>query len=217
MALRHRLTKDEHAALAEPLREHYKESDGAYVLDGFAPSDTLREFRDTNTRLQSELRGIKDKYGDLDPEKARAALAEVEKRKEPPKDDDIEKRIRDAVEAATKPLHTRLGSMESERNDLKAKNQRQTFETVVNDAATKAGVQGDYLIDVRSRAQSFGFKVVGDSAVRALGGEKGDEPITNDDGKEVTLPDFLKTLPGAFYGRTQGSGPGREEMGPGQT
>jgi hypothetical protein len=213
MALRHKLTKDEHTALPEALRDHYKEADGAFVLDGFAPVDTLNEFRTNNRQLKGELAALREKYGDLDPEKARAAMTELEKNKAAAPD--VQKMIDDAVARATTPLTTRLGAMELERNTLREKNQRQTFETTINEAATKAGVQPDYLIDVRSRAAAYGFRVQGDT-VRALGGDKGEDPILDKDGKEVTLPDFLKQLPGAFYGRTGGAGAGRDRQ-PGGT
>jgi hypothetical protein len=210
--LKHKLTRDEHAALAEPLREHYKDVDGAFVLEGFAPVEQLNEFRTTNRRLTGELAGLKDKYGDLDPVAARAALEELGKRAKPPNDDELAQRI----EAATKPLQTRLTAMETERNALRAKTERQTFDTTVNEAAQRAGVQADYLVDVRSRAQGAGFRVVGDT-IRAMGGDTGDEPVLDKDGHELTLDGFLKTLPAAFYGRTQGSGPGRQTLAPGQT
>jgi hypothetical protein len=72
-------------AVAEPLRANYVQGDdGKFYLDlegsprGHVPADRLKvvdEFRENNKRLMAEAAELKAKYGDLDPDAARKALA----------------------------------------------------------------------------------------------------------------------------------------------
>lgn len=71
MALKTRITKDEHAALPDALKEHYKESGGAYVLD----SDDANELRRAKDRADEEARIAKEERDRLRGEKEAAEAA----------------------------------------------------------------------------------------------------------------------------------------------
>lgn len=207
MALKFKLTPAEHTALADPVKVHYTETDGAFVLqaEGLADPHKLAEFRESNRKLNKDLEELRGKFKDLDPDEARSAI-EAAKKKPGPGGDDLQAQIKAAVEAETKKLHGRIQTIETEKAALKAKNDKQSFTAAISDAATKVGVQGDYLEDVLARASAKGFRVVEDG-IKARKGEKFDEPVTLEDGQELTLDGFLKGLPRAFYGETRGSGP----------
>jgi len=209
MALKAKLTKDEFGALPEPVREHYTASGDTYVLqaEGLADAGKLAEFRSNNERLTKELNGLRDQlktFDGVDPEEYRRFKATP-----PPKPTEIEAQITAAVEKATKPLREQLERESKEKLELKRAAEAKQFEDSVRDAAKKAGVQDDYLIDVVGRARHFGFTLTSDG-VRAM---KGELAVRDDKGDEVTLDRFLKDLPKGFFGVTAGSGPSNAPNG----
>lgn len=80
MALKHQLTKDEHAALPEVLREHYAESNGVFSLqaDGLVTRASLDAEREARKQASQQFNELKDKLGDLDPVKAREAMRQLQ-------------------------------------------------------------------------------------------------------------------------------------------
>lgn len=199
MALKLKLTKEEHTALADPLKEHYKEHDGAFVLEGLADAATVKQFRDSATAAQRERDALKERYKDLDPDAARQAMQELERRRREP--DDWEARL----EARVKPLTTRIQTLEQDKANLQRDKEATHFHTTIETAARKAGVIPDHVEDVVARASSFGFKVVDGGNLRAL---RGDDPIRDEKtGAEMTVESWMKGLPNTFFGRTSGSGP----------
>ncbi len=79
MALPKSIKKDEfEKTIPELAREHYSldEASGEFHL-GLVPKGELASFRDNNITLQKELTALKDKFGGLDPEAAKKALARI--------------------------------------------------------------------------------------------------------------------------------------------
>jgi len=74
-------TVDSLEGLNEEIAGLYKQGDdGKYHLSipGFVPKEKVDEFRNSATSALKQLDEFKQKYGDLDPEKAREALAKAE-------------------------------------------------------------------------------------------------------------------------------------------
>jgi hypothetical protein len=205
LALKGRLTKAEHDALPEPLKEHYAEKDGSFVLqaEGLPDPAAFNEFRENNRRMKIELETLRERYKDVDPEEFRRLRTELDALKKKPPGDDV-KEAELKWEKRLHTLETKLQTAEAEKTALAEKADQQAFDTSVKDVAAKAGVQADYLEDVLARARRTGFRLV-EGTVKAL---KGDEPLRDEEtGKPVTLDGFVKALPGAFFGRTSGTRP----------
>lgn len=214
MALKAKLSKDEHAALADPLKEHYKPNGDGFVLEahGLVDADQLKQFRENNIALAKERDALKERYKDVDPDEYRDLKVKVTPPAKPPADD-IARQIQEHVEKATKPLQRQLEIQQREKEELKAKAQKAEFTRIVTNTAGQAGVLPDYHEDVLHRAQSRGFRLIEDGVVKARKGEKADEPVIGDDGKELDLETFVKNMPAAFFGTTRGSGPANTNSG----
>lgn len=80
MALKAKISKDDHAKLPDALKEHYVERDGSFVLetDGLVDRSALDKERADRAAATRQFQELKDKIGDLDPVKAREALAMVQ-------------------------------------------------------------------------------------------------------------------------------------------
>lgn len=159
MALKAKLTKAEHDALAEPLKEHYKASGDDYVLDAEGVEDVSglksalekekKERRELKTKLEAEAARFKD----IDPERARAALAKVQ--------EIDEKHLIDQGEfdRLLKKRSDEFEAKEAEKDRLIAENQKRldTFELInpVRDALLKAGVMPDRIEDAVVAASRF--------------------------------------------------------------
>lgn len=130
MPLKSKLTSEEFEGLADALKEHYKEEGESYVLDaeGFADPAKLAEFRDSNRGLKRELDGLKkkfEKFGDLDPDKAREALAKLEEMgDDPPKPP--KKPAGDPNDARIKSLEEKLAGMTTQLTEKDQKLDRKS-------------------------------------------------------------------------------------------
>ena len=127
--LKSKLTKDEHAALPDALKEHYKaegdefwlESEGLITKSELdAANAKVIEFRNNNQALNAkatELETLKEKFKDVDPaeyERVKGELEEI-KKKGITKPDDVTTKIQEAVTAAVKPLSDKLADAELKR------------------------------------------------------------------------------------------------------
>lgn len=79
MALKAKLSKDEHAGLPDAIKELYAASGDAFVLEveGLVGRDALEAERKARANAARDFQQLKDKIGDLDPAAAREALAKV--------------------------------------------------------------------------------------------------------------------------------------------
>lgn len=140
-------------ALPEAQRSLYKETDGRFILDveGMvldedhgALNTKLAEFRDKNIKLLKDL----DKYKDVDPDKYRQTLTELEQLKAKGiKPDEMQAAIAAAVEKATGPITERLTAMQTERDNAK----KALDKKELDDALWKVGMASG----VRDEAKEF--------------------------------------------------------------
>jgi hypothetical protein len=203
MALKAKLSKDDWGKLSKDLQEHYSEADGAYVLQAEGvPDPKTKELRETNIRALKDLdetRARLEQYKDVDVEEYKRLKAAKDAK--PPAE--VEVMIREALEKETKPLRKKVETLESERDTARAALRESAFVKAVTDSAVKTGVLPDFTEDVIARARAKGFTLTADGALKAL--TKDGQPV-EDNGKEVTLDGWLKTMPPAFFGVTRGGG-----------
>lgn len=125
MALKAIVTAEEHAALPEGLRGEYVERDGKFFaditpVDGYALED-VSGLKSTLGKKQTRLDQLEKevvKYKDLDPDKARAALSELEELRKLDPDKEADKIANTKFEAAKSQLLTKH---EKELSDERAR------------------------------------------------------------------------------------------------
>ena len=193
--LKSRLTKDEHAALQESVKEHYKADGDSFVLDADgmvqkteldSANSKVVEFRENNRALNAkatELEQLKAKYKDVDPveyERVKGELAEL-KAKGIAKPDDVTTKIQAAVTAAVKPLSDKLEDSERKRQESDTELQRSRLRTGLTTAAIEGKVRKNAVGVVVDRAMGI-FEMNSDGALKAKDGhfslDKPAEPIT---------------------------------------
>lgn len=200
MAMKAILTREEHSALAEPLRAHYAEKDGKFVLglEGDLPEIVeararLDEFRTNNRKLHTELeelRPLKVKYDGIDPEEHKKLKTEVEQLrahgvKGP---DDLEARIKDEVERHVRPVKEKLAASEKREQEAQQRFIDKEFESLISEVATKNGVRAQAVSLILTPARSkFEYK---DGQLVAKAGVKHPEDST----KDFTPLDWVHTL-----------------------
>ena len=178
MALKYVLEgQDEYESLPEPIRDHYTESDGKFVLsvDGTTKRETdlglkVAEFREYNVQLlkdkvslSGQVDDLQSKYSDVDPQIYRKLMSDHAKLEN--KDakvvtnSDLSTQIREAVTNAVKPIQARLDKSQERETLAQAGLERSTFTGMVNKASIDAGVRQEAIDDVLGRATSSGFSL----------------------------------------------------------
>ena len=162
--------------IPEAARTFYVEKDGKFILDldgtpsGFALATDLAEangkvveFRDSNVALLKEvtdLRPLKEKYKDLDPEAARTAMARVaELEKKGVKGaDDFDQKIKAAITAAVQPIADELKAAKTAGAEAQQRADGALLRQAVGDKFIKAGGRASALDFIVGRAGDV-FKV----------------------------------------------------------
>ena len=147
--LKAKITKDEHAALPEPVQAHYKADGESFIMDSEglvskadldAANQKVIEFRNNNQALNAkagELETLKAKYKDVDPaeyERVKGELEEI-KKKGITKPDDVTTKIQEAVTAAVKPLSDKLADAELKRQESDTELQQSRLRSGLTTAA----------------------------------------------------------------------------------
>lgn len=227
----------------EQYRGLYKESgEGATAgftlqVEGAVPKAKLDEFRDNNTTLLNERDDLRDKlkkFGDLDPDKAKAAIekaAEYDRKvqsKELVDDKGVEAAIekgiadyRKKVDDEIEGLKKKVSDTERQRDDLKGEVQRRDIEGVIMEAARRenVGVLPTAIPDILRRAR--------DEWVRD---EESGRPVVKRDGRIVrggegiepmTAAEWIEELRGSsphYFAGNKGGGAGGDggDGGPGE-
>jgi hypothetical protein len=152
--------------VAEPLRAFYEPKDGKFQITlsatppGYALAADLAtangkvvEFRNTNIELKKtvdELTPLRDKFKDIDPEKAREALAQVEKlNKKGVKD--VDNDLQTMITAATKPLMDKIEQITASSAEERKRADNLTLRSVIHDKFIKAGGHADAVDFIMSR------------------------------------------------------------------
>lgn len=146
MALKAILTQEEHAGLSENLRGEYVERDGKFYadiipVDGYALED-ITGLKTTLGKKQTELDKLKAdvvKYKDIDPERARAALEELEELKKIDPEKEADKLANAKLEAAKSQL---LKKHDEEKSGLqeKAEKYRAKIDKLLRDSVAVAAI-----------------------------------------------------------------------------
>lgn len=189
MALKFKITTEEHTALADPLKAEYKAAEGdgegfELDVDGGVPgldeaNKRLGEFRTNNVSLKKERDKLKT---DL------AAEQEANKTTSTAKDD-VEKRL-DSLEKERKTDQEALATERSTRRDLQ-------FSTTTRAAAKKAGVPDATLADAVLHLRHVrGMRLDDDDNVAS---EDGDTSL------EDALTAMRKETP-YFFAESEGAG-----------
>jgi hypothetical protein len=211
MALKFKLTKAEFDALADALKEHYKAIGEDYILQGEGIEDVtgLKSAFEKEKKERKRLAGEAEKYKDLDPEKARAALLKLQELDDKELVDKGEyDRVLAKKEKEWKDERVTLEQQITERN---ARLDRFELINPVRDAALKAGVLADD-IDIVLSHTSPRFKLNDKRKVVVL--DKDGDPT------ELTLDKYFgevyKQEHPKFYQATNAGGSGATQTNGGK-
>ena len=216
----------------------YTERDGAWVLDveGAVEKAKLDEFRNTNITLAKERDELSKRFEGIDPDEARALLAEKQKLEEEKllrgnadpnaaekaeKDkaaerERIEKVIEGRVKGIKAELEKQVGSLTTERDALNARLTAIQIDQGVITVATKRGLRPSAIADITARARSV-FKLVNGNpaAFEADGksvryGRDGLTPMTLEEWVDTQVSEaphlFESNAGGGAAGNTSGGG-----------
>lgn len=221
-------SKSELDALPKDVQSEYQEKDGRFILnvEGDLPSHLelktkVAEFRDNNVKLLKEidekykpLETKLAKYEGIDADEAKRLLAEkkeLEKKgiKAP---NDLEKAIKDAVEAATKPLTERLETADREAKEAQRRASEVEFDRLSDEYAIKRGVRQNSLRHVRREMRDV-FELKDGRLVPKPGQKHPDDPL-----KELDPDAFLQKLKSTdanLFAESSGGGAGGNGGGAG--
>lgn len=202
------------ADIPAALKPFYIQSGTDWVLDvdGGAEASKVKEFRDTNTQLKSDLDALKAKYAGIeDPELARELLTKADdlKNEKLMKKGDLDAAVASRMDAAQKAHKAALDAVEARAKTAEASVQRMTIQTAVLEEASKHGLRPTAAADLIARAsQTFTLK---DGKLVATGPDGKERYAEN--GIDLLTPadwiknDALKNAPHLFEA-SQGAGSG---------
>jgi len=234
MALKSKLTKDEHAKLPDALKEHYVERDGAFVLDADGLEDAgslrsaLEKERKERAAAQRQHRELLDKIGDMDPEQARAAVKKLHELEEKGLLDagKVEEVIKARTDAMQKDHANQIAGFKKqvEERDAQISTLTKSFTdlTIKSDLTPlflKKGGRPEALEDAIARMTMLGVDGVRwamkDGAIVALAGDQikygkdPQKPMSFDEGLELLAskaPHLFQPSSGAGAGGGSGAG-----------
>ena len=176
MGLKATLTKSEFDALPadSQLRGFYVEENGTYVLDADIEGHprtagmkaTMLKERDKATAADKEIKRLKDQMGDLDPEKAKAALARIQELEDKQLLD--AGKVDDLIKAKTERMqadhNSQIATFKTQLDDEKGKLTRAqrrvrtlVLTTAIQNEAARVGVKPEHLDDVTWRLTERGL------------------------------------------------------------
>ena len=164
--LKSKLTKDEHAALPDAVKEHYKAEGDAFILDADglvskadldAANAMMNKFRDHNRELNTkaeELNALKTKFKDVDPVEYTRVKGELEalKTKGITKPDDVTVKVKEAVKAELKPMVDKLAEAEQKRQESDAALKQSQLRSALKTAALEGKATKEAAYTVVDRA-----------------------------------------------------------------
>ncbi len=167
---------EQHASL-------YVERDGAFFLDaeGAVEKSRVDEFRTNNLALKNQLAELTAKYDGIDPEAVKTLLAEKARLEEEKliKDGEVEKLVENRTRKAVGEWEKRAQAAEQQAATLSAQLLEKEIERNVVEAATKLGLRGSAIPDIKGRARNV-FKISG-GAIAAVETD-GKTPVYGRDG-----------------------------------
>lgn len=196
MALPQTVTKEEFEKLPEVVRDHYSEDKGTFYLK-LVPKEKLDEFRSNNIALlreRDELKTQAERYKDLDPEKAREALAKLTKLDEKKLIDEgkVDELVTQRTGAMKADLEKKLTAAEKERELAHARLSELLIDNSLRETALKP--------DIAARASALTDIVLRAKTIWALNKEskpvamKDGNVLYGKDGQPLTMTEWLTTL-----------------------
>lgn len=218
----------------EAARPYYTQRDGKFVIDTTVPvvpqtdlttaNAKIVEFRDNNIRLTqevTELRPLKDKFKDIDPEAARAALAAQAALagKGITKVDDVQTMITAAVTAAVKPVQDSLTAITASAAAEREKNAELMLRSKLSDKFIAAGGVPEALSYMLQEAKPV--FVVQDGEVKAgpnrFSADRPGEPLSMDEWLTAQMKTSAFAFKPSAGGGANPAAPGAPALKPGQT
>lgn len=217
MALKAKITKEEHSKLQQPLQGEYVEKDGAMILqvegvDGYALEDVtgLKAALGAERTRVGELEKLTAAFKDLDPAKARQAMKQVAELANA-KPDDKHKAELEAIKQQLAEKHT--NEISAREAELKALTEQitdtlrdQTARVAIKAAgATEAGAE---LLFHKVRERVRVEKNSAGKFVAIVVDDKGNPQITNRSGSQdvMGIAELVETFKKPFAVCFQGSG-----------
>jgi len=203
--------------VAEALRGEYEERGGKFYLKvegDYAPlveaNARVVEFRDKNIALLKEvddlrpLKGIAEKFKDIDPDAARVALEKVKAlgKKGVDSADDVDNKLKQMLEEAMKPVKEALTAAEAKERAAEARANELTFTTTIGQKAKAAGAQ-DSAVEYLASLAKDDFEIKDGKVLPKTGKfskEKPGDPLSVDE----WLKDVAVERPFAFAPSTGG-------------
>jgi hypothetical protein len=216
-----KFTYDNEADIPAELKAYYaKGSDGKWHLqcDGAVSRVALNEFRDKNVELQKEIKELKEKFQDIDPEKAKELLKienDLKAGKLTKDGKTVEQIVEERVGEMRKTLEKKAADALAQNEKLNGELSTLRINDAVLRAATAKGLRETAADDIIARARTT-FRLV-DGQARAF--EEGDKPRYNKQGQAYGIEDFVeeqlqkaahlfKENSGTGAGNTTGAGAG---------
>jgi len=141
----------------------YTERDGAWVLDvdGAIERGAFDELRNNNATLTKERDELKQRFDEIDPDEARALLAEKQKREDEQhvKAGEIEKVVETRTKSLKADLQKQITALTSERDALNARLASVQIDQAVIAAGMKRGLRATAVGDLTAHARGV-FKLV---------------------------------------------------------
>jgi hypothetical protein len=206
MALKAKLTSDEFKGLETPLQSFYRQGTDGYVLDAEGVEDVaglkkvLEEVKSERARLREINASMREKYGDIDPDKAREAMTEFQKLQDKKLLDEgkVEELINQRIERMRlehenqiKARDRKIAEMDASSKSLSSKLSEVLIDSSLTAAATKARVRATALEDVLLRGRQV-WRLDGDTPKPMKG--DGTVIIGNDGKNPLSVEEWLGSL-----------------------
>jgi hypothetical protein len=176
-------------SVPENLRELYTEKDGKFhigPIEGLAPAEKVREFRDTNIALAKQLEDLTKKFSGVDLE-AYGGMVEQQRKlrdKELIDSGKVEELFAERMAPMRTAFEKDLGAAKEHSSKLQAQLETLLIDGAIRDAASKVGVRATAVDDVLLRGRQA-FKLQDGKAVPMDGDKmlygKGGDPMSVDE------------------------------------
>lgn len=208
MALKALLAEDDFKALDAALQGFYRKSDDgkSYVLDAEGVEDVrglksaLDKMKAERKALDAKLKEVSDKFGDLDPEQARAALADLQKLQDKKLIDEgkVEELLQQRLQArdkeherVVKNLEKKLAEEATKASTTLRRLEEALIDNGLRSAAAKAGVKPAAMTDLVLRGKSV-FKLHDDRVTPFR--EDGEILYGKDPKAPMTMEEWISSL-----------------------
>jgi hypothetical protein len=216
MALKYRLTQKQFDDLDESVQALYSEDGDGFVLDvdGAVDKKKLSEFRTSNRTLNTKLKELEEKYGDIDLDEVQELLSKKQEMEEGKliAAGEVETVIEQRVKKALAPLKEQNEALQTQVGEGKEHLNRLLIDQRVTRIASKMGAHPTAIDDICNRARRS-FKIQEGEAIAV---DDDGDPRLNGKGEHFTMDDWMgelktKVAPHCFQGVKGGNEQGNEQ------